>query len=283
MRLRQGWVGRSSVPGPPNRTSWEEEEELEEETSGKSNYSHTLRRATNFGTWWLSLACFYIKCRAPSHMILFFFVFTISVCLQIVKLLLLDIACCCKSSPFFQDTPRRYISHTSLPRHCCKSRQSQRILPLEFNTHQHGQRENGRGRGRENPQGPGRKGKLACPASACVVLVHTAPRTSLLDEHPLPRGKTRGETTQARGGINKGETMAAATAAGSKAAAAGSEAGLSAEEFRNVLNRSMGIWMGGCSPGGTDNILRVQDMGLGGFACLLVAFGSPGVGGISGS
>lgn len=132
--------------------------------------------------------------------------------------------------PFCQHTKEIYIPRFTPPHILVVNHDNVNEFFL-FNSPQHGQRENGRGRGRENPQGPWGKGELARPASACVVLVHTAPRTSLPDEHPLPRGKTRGEATPARGGINKGGTMAAATAAGSKAAAAGSEAGCRPRNF----------------------------------------------------
>lgn len=228
-RLRQGWqiasprLSESDVVGGGGKRRRQ---------SGKSNYSHTLRRATNFGTWWLSLASFYIKCRAPSHMFLFFFLCSPSPSVYQLS------NCCCWISPvgvncpppFCQHTKEIYIPHYTPPHVLVGNHDNVNAFFL-FNPPQHGQRENGRGRGRENPQGPGRKGKLACPASACAILVHTAPRTSLPGEHPLPRGKTRGEATPARAAINKGGTMAAAAAAGSKAAAAGSEAGCRPRNF----------------------------------------------------
>jgi len=77
-----------------------------------------------------------------------------------------------------------------------------------------------------------------------VALVHTTSRTSSPDEHPLPPGRTRGGATPERV-INRAGTAAAAAAAGSKVAAAGSEAGRSAVDFRNVLDRGMGVNMDG--------------------------------------
>lgn len=278
-------VGRSPVPDSPNRMSWEEEgrggDSLEKATIhtpcdgppisglGGSISQVSISSAGLPPTCF----CFFLCSPSPS-------VYQLSNCCCWIS----PVGVNCPPPPPFANTPRRYISHTILPH-------TSWLETTITSTHSFFSTRHSMGRGKmdeaaaerirkargEKVSSPARLPRVSSlftplPGRVCPASIHCRAAKQGGKRHRQGQPSTRGEQwrrQRRREARRRRREVRQAVGRGI------SECFGSAHGYQYGLGGFFSRMDGRRSAG--------QDMGRAGFACLLVAFESPGVGGISGS